>query len=151
MTKYLKAVEVSFLNSVDDLSIGKIYEQDESIVVDKHNFVGVVNNSLKKQTYLKERFVEATEAEYTAQEASKNAQEPIENAQEPVVSACDDKMLAYMYKEKLEEIKRMCESLKAFNEQSMKRWKELNYVVSYEQMAGEVGAVCDIIEGIVDK
>ena len=60
-------------------------------------------------------------------------------------------MLACTYKEKLEEIKRMCESLGAFKQAHIKALDEADYKVTYLMLADEVKAVCDIVVKIIDR
>ena len=60
-------------------------------------------------------------------------------------------MLACTYKEELEEIKRMCESLGTFNPAHIKALDDAEYKVTYRVLADEVKAVCDIVVGIIDR
>ena len=60
-------------------------------------------------------------------------------------------MLACTYKEKLEEIKRMCEALGEFRQDHIKALDDADYKVTYRMLADEVKAVCDIVVRIIDR
>lgn len=60
-------------------------------------------------------------------------------------------MLACTYKEKLEEIKRMCEALGAFKQAHIKALDDVDHKVTYRMLADEVKAVCDIVVKIIDR
>jgi len=133
MDRYFKAVETDIYDKPACITYNKIY-----VCLDlPKGFITVIDDFGERSIYFEDRFVEVSKAEYLAQEAPQNALSSI--------------VTNYVYQEKLEEIKRMCEALKVFNSTSLKRWKEIGFRISYEQMAGEVAAVCDIVIGIVDR
>ena len=137
MTKYLKAVNLNFLEPAQDLTLGKIYKLIKSNPALK--MLWVENDHGEEESYFAVRFVEASEQEYMQQTS------------EPLKTPHTDTMLAYTYKEKLEEIKRMCEALGAFKQAHIKALDDTQYKVTYRMLADEVKAVCDIVVGIIDR